>query len=905
MVLSQRPMMLAAAQEFTRAIGEKSVVTWDEPEALAAYIGRLRTMVEKLSQQNRTLRKHHISISEKVQALMTTDLLTKQQRWKDSLNEIRILMAQLSEQGFAAENMRPWRAHWDRQLYKALEYQYLLCLETLVEHLPEIRVDLTYRNASLQYRPPLEEVRAKYYQQLKKFLAIPVQFRGVSDDISTDRSLIFSIIVERNSHQYLAMYRRAEQLFINLEGATETIKDWVALGSMNIEDLIEGNCVTADDWKRNLRVIKARSQEFSKLSLEEEKFECVVVNYAPVRAYVDYLLSDLEQGMIRVLQRSIMADAQLVQKFLQEATTSLTARPQTAQEVADLGKRSADIVTTREQLLSKYKDADAKNEILSRWSRKSIAEVAHLQSQWDMLDRMLEEHRDIVSRQVDILKANMASKVQNFESDLERYGARWHHFKPQNEVTDMDAAAVEKATGILKEMRVEFDALLKTKEALIVEAKQFGVPEPDISLLTELESELHEAEEMWHLFEEFQNELKELTQEEWIITRGKLHKYENFLSDWTHKMKEGSSATTVTAVLYREIDSQKDLLGVLKYCRGEVFSPQHWAEFFQITSIEPIAVEKLTFADILKSKKYILNNKDQLKDLNSRAQGEVTIREALNELDVWSSSARFSLTDHKDSLGNDTKIIKDWSDILSKVGDLQCLVQSLKDSRYYERFADRAILWEQRLQFLDQALKALNQNQRRWLYLDPILGRGALPSEAVRFQNLSDDFRAILDSVAKDDRIVLLANIPGLLSTLNNLTDQLGRCQRALNQFLELKRSKFPRFYFLGDEDLLEILGQATKPSVIQAHLKKLFSGIHTVELDELANTVVAMQSLDGENVPLDTPVHIASEVELWLSELALQMKVTLKKLLLKCLDSRQGGTTGGEDPSKYPSQKT
>ena len=39
------------------------------------------------------------------------------------------------------------------------------------------------------------------------------------------------------------------------------------------------------------------------------------------------------------------------------------------------------------------------------------------------------------------------------------------------------------------------------------------------------------------------------------------------------------------------------------------------------------------------------------------------------------------------------------------------------------------------------------------------------------------------------------------------------------------KRSAFPRFYFIGDDDLLEILGQATNPNVIQSHLKKLFAG--------------------------------------------------------------------------------
>lgn len=38
-----------------------------------------------------------------------------------------------------------------------------------------------------------------------------------------------------------------------------------------------------------------------------------------------------------------------------------------------------------------------------------------------------------------------------------------------------------------------------------------------------------------------------------------------------------------------------------------------------------------------------------------------------------------------------------------------------------------------------------------------------------------------------------------------------------------------PRFYFLGDDDLLEVLGQGASLSVIQPHLKKLFAGIHRV----------------------------------------------------------------------------
>lgn len=79
---------------------------------------------------------------------------------------------------------------------------------------------------------------------------------------------------------------------------------------------------------------------------------------------------------------------------------------------------------------------------------------------------------------------------------------------------------------------------------------------------------------------------------------------------------------------------------------------------------------------------------------------------------------------------------------------------------------------------------------------------------------------------------------------------------------MQEKRTIFPRFYFIGDDDLLEILGQATNPTVIQSHLKKLFAGIHSVQFGSEETEIVAMKSLEGEVVPLRRAVPISPEVE-------------------------------------------
>jgi hypothetical protein len=52
--------------------------------------------------------------------------------------------------------------------------------------------------------------------------------------------------------------------------------------------------------------------------------------------------------------------------------------------------------------------------------------------------------------------------------------------------------------------------------------------------------------------------------------------------------------------------------------------------------------------------------------------------------------------------------------------------------------------WETRLTTLLEGLTLLQAYQRRWLYLEPIFGRGALPTVAGRFRHVDGEFKAIM-----------------------------------------------------------------------------------------------------------------------------------------------------------------
>ena len=58
--------------------------------------------------------------------------------------------------------------------------------------------------------------------------------------------------------------------------------------------------------------------------------------------------------------------------------------------------------------------------------------------------------------------------------------------------------------------------------------------------------------------------------------------------------------------------------------------------------------------------------------------------------------------------------------------------------------------------------------------------------------------RAIMKDVKRDNRVLSLVNKAGLRNQLTTMLDQLQRCQKSLNEFLEVSRSGvyFPRILF-------------------------------------------------------------------------------------------------------------
>ena len=156
-----------------------------------------------------------------------------------------------------------------------------------------------------------------------------------------------------------------------------------------------------------------------------------------------------------------------------------------------------------------------------------------------------------------------------------------------------------------------------------------------------------------------------------------------------------------------------------------------------------------------------------------------------------------------------------------------------------------------------------------------------LPNESKLFQKVDRFWRDIMTKTHRSPSILDTCASDGLLRRFQSNNKMLEEIQKCLEDYLETKRSAFPRFYFLSNDELLQILSQTRNPQAVQPHLRKCFDNMSSIVFTEekKSRSIIAMISADGERVEFSETVMAEGNVEFWLSNIEKMMVKSLYDL--------------------------
>jgi dynein heavy chain 2 len=898
---SQKMMVLQPALAFEQLFSDKQSnmkkVQWGRLDQLEAFTRNVSDGAVRLRTVNSRLRNGHDLVTNEVVQFANISLLRQRDDWRKKLLKIQKIMDNTVETcSCNASDAKPWRAHWDYQIFKIMEVQYKFGLETLNENLTEMKAELVLQNRQLRLKPPIEDLRTQYYKEIRQFICWPLKFTGLEGAVH-----IYKLMSDRNQEGIAVVFQKADELFNKLLDVQSSLSPWLVLGMMQerAQEMVE-QLQESKDWDLNFKALKAKRKEMDKIP-DTIKVDCFTVSTVVLKNVVEDQMDRLNDSLTIALKRKVEAEVKAVMKFLDEGLDALDIRPDSVKELAQATAGAEELQAKLVELNAQLNSADDKNKMLRTVANP--VDMNPVQNKFVEFQSRLEKFGQFAADRREELRSRIDARIQGANQDIEKFQSRWTSLKPKT----AQNISITEAENNAQQMRVwqeEWQTLKEQIDTLCGDCADFGLNQPALTDVQSIEEDLNRQQVSWSIFEEFVTQMEELLKQTWLDFRPRLFTLLDLASEWMAKLKE-VPRDNVTHLLSEKVQMLSTAHPILRCMTGECFEKEHWKIMFGILRLPGDVKEAtLTFRMVEEKLDVILEKADELKELTARAIGEVTIREAVMEVFTWFEQTEFCLMDHPTKAGS-VPLIKDWKDMMSSVSDKQNLCSSLKDSRFFGPFKDQVDKFEEKLALLDELLISMNKVQRKWVYLEPIFSRGALPHEKERFEKVNQQYRQIMKNVGLQKKVNYLCTVRGLKDQFVTLVDQLERCQRALNNFLEEKRSAFPRLYFIGDEDLLEILGQSSNPEVIQAHLKKLFAGIATVEFNDTITQITTMKSSLKEKVPLSRPVVVKSgedprNVEEWLSDLSNEMVTTLSGQLNSCYGQKE---LDMEYYEKYPSQ--
>ena len=575
--------------------------------------------------------------------------------------------------------------------------------------------------------------------------------------------------------------------------------------------------------------------------------------------------------------------------------------------ITAVGERDAEVKLRLDQVNSSLSFLGAEG---SRQQAKDAErlgkDLEDARSTWDSCKKQTPMTRIAIAPLVKHQGAETRSAIEDYEGKLGEY---FKQVDRESSYWDF-AAGPDGARAAIAERREAQAAERRRLDRMLHLAKTFEFPQlmdPSKELMATIDEETTVAEELWAIAgrtDEFEARAKAQLWSE-VKPEELDEECKGLQKDLRKKATKRLRIKGVYKGLAQQIKDFLDAMPLVIDLRHPSMRPRHWAKLMELTGkhfTPPHEDPDMRLSNLLEL--HLHDHANDVDEITDQALKESKMEEGLQTLeDTW----RDLVFQQEEHMG--VQLLKISEEDFETLEGHQLLVQSMVANRYMATFKDRILGWKAALNNVGDVRSLLGDIQQLWKYLEPLFMRSdevkrELPEASGLFDGGDASVREVLGAAAETGNVKEACNVEGLTKRLEDLLSLLERCKKALDDFLAGKRAQFPRFYFVSDPDLLDILSNGNFPEKVLKHVTKIFLAVEAFVLEDSAATgkgkAAAGDSIRPgakgwvscvgvEDVMFDPPFQLSGKVEEYLQFSLDNMRDTLERRLAASVRRRGG----------------